>query len=58
MAKLQKMETDYRYYEFELTDEQYQLYQEDEDRFWDEVDVEWEYVNDHQDQDEIEIIKD
>lgn len=58
MAKLQKMETDYRYYEFELTDEQYQLYQEDEDRFWDEVDVEWDYVNDHQDQDEIEIIKD
>jgi len=58
MAKLQKMETDYRYYEFELTDEQYQLYQEDEDRFWDEVDVDWEYVNDHQDQDEIEIIKD
>ena len=58
MAKLQKMETDYRYYEFELTDEQYQLYQEDEDRFWDEVDVEWEYVNDHQDQDEIELIED
>jgi len=58
MAKLQKMETDYRYYEFELTDEQYQLYQEDEDRFWDEVDVEWDYVNDHQDQDEIELIKD
>ena len=57
MAKLQKMETDYRYYEFELTDEQYQLYQEDEDRFWDEVDVEWEFVNDHQDQDEIELIK-
>jgi hypothetical protein len=58
MAKLQKMETDYRYYEFELTDEQYQLYQEDEDRFWDEVDVEWDYVNDHQDQDEIELIED
>ena len=58
MAKLQKMETDYRYYEFELTDEQYQLYQEDEDRFWDDVDVEWDYVNDHQDQDEIELIED
>ena len=58
MAKLQKMETDYRYYEFELTDEQYQLYQEDKDRFWDEVDVEWDYVNDHQDQDEIELIED
>jgi len=56
MAKLQKTETDYRYYEFELTDEQYEMYKDDKDAFWDEVDPEWEYVGDNQGKDEIELI--
>jgi hypothetical protein len=56
MAKLQKIETDYRYYEFELTDEQHELYKDNEEAFWDDVDPEWEYVGDHQGQDEIELI--
>ena len=48
MAKLQKIETDYRFYEYELTDEEYSLYQEDEDRFYEEVmeDLEFEWVHD------------
>ena len=57
MAKLQKIETDYRYYEYELTDEEYQLYQEDEDTFWDEVDPEWEFTWDKQPGDEITVIE-
>lgn len=49
MAKLIKTETDYRFYELELTDEQLALYKEDEEKFWDEFwdwDVEWEFVRD------------
>jgi hypothetical protein len=34
MAKLIRVETDYRYYAVELTEEQYKLYKEDEDAFW------------------------
>jgi len=56
MAKLQKTESDFRYYEYELSDTELELYQEDKDRFWEEVDPEWEYVNDYQGQDEIELI--
>jgi hypothetical protein len=57
MAKLQKIETDYRFYEYELTDEEYALYQEDEDQFWDEVEPEWEFTWDKQVGDEISIIE-
>lgn len=49
MAKLIKIETDYRFYEAELTDEQLKLYKEDEDKFWDEFwdeDVEFEFTRD------------
>lgn len=49
MAKLIRVETDYRFYAAELTDEQYALYQEDEDQFWDEFwdwDVEFEFTRD------------
>ena len=49
MAKLIKTETDYRFYSVELTDEQYALYQKDEDQFWDEIwdwDLEWEFTRD------------
>lgn len=56
MAKLQKTETDYRYYEFELSDEQYEMYKDNRDMFWDEVEVEWELVGDNQASDEIELI--
>ena len=56
MAKLQKIETDSRYYEYELSESEWELYQEFRERFWDEVDVEWEFVGDHQGQDEIELI--
>lgn len=48
MAKLIKTETDYRFYEIELTDEQVALYKEDEEQFWEEFDwdVEWEFIRD------------
>ena len=38
MAKLRKIETTHYIYECELTDEQYQLFLEDEDAFWDQFD--------------------
>ena len=40
--------TDINVYEVELTDEQLAIYQEDEDRFYDEVmvDLEFEWVHD------------
>ena len=40
--------TDLNVYEVELTDEQLAIYQEDEDRFYDEVmdDLEFEWVHD------------
>ena len=39
MAKLIRLETDYHYYVVELTDEQYKMYQEDPDAFWDDEDL-------------------
>ena len=50
MATLRKYvtTTDINVYEVELTDEQLELYQEDLDRFYDEVqdELEWEWVHD------------
>ena len=50
MATLRKYvtTTDINVYEVELTDEQLEIYQEDEDRFYDEVmdDLEFEWVHD------------
>ena len=50
MAKLRKYvtTTDINVYEVELTDEQLETYQEDLDRFYDEVqdELEWEWVHD------------
>jgi hypothetical protein len=39
MAKLIRLETDYNYYAVELTDEQYKMYQEDPDTFWNNSDL-------------------
>jgi hypothetical protein len=39
MAKLIKIETDYRFYAVELTDEQLALYQKDEDAFWENYEM-------------------
>ena len=50
MATLRKYvtTTDINVYEVELTDEQVDIYYNDEDRFWDEIaeDLEWEWVHD------------
>lgn len=50
MATLRKYETvtDILVYEVELTDEQLKIYQEDRDKFWDEVeyDLDWEFTHD------------
>jgi hypothetical protein len=50
MATLRKYvtTTDINVYEVELTDEQLEIYQQDEDRFYDEVmeDLEFEWVHD------------
>jgi hypothetical protein len=50
MATLRKYvtTTDINVYEVELTDEQLEIYQEDEDRFYEEVmeDLEFEWVHD------------
>jgi len=50
MATLRKYvtTTDINVYEVELTDEQLETYQEDLDRFYDEVqdELEWEWVHD------------
>jgi len=45
MAKLVRIETDYRFYAVELTDEQYKLYQEDEDAFWEDDDIQDELMD-------------
>ena len=39
MPKLVRVETDYHYYTVELTEEQYKLYEEDPDAFWDDDDL-------------------
>jgi len=51
MAKLIKCETVYSYYVVELTEEQRELFQNDNDQFWDDFwnnfdDSEWEFVRD------------
>ena len=50
MATLRKyvQTTDINVYEVELTQEQWEVYRDDEDRFWDEIaeDLEWEWVHD------------
>jgi len=52
MAKLIRLETDYRFYAAELTDEQLSLYEKDEDSFWEnyemieELEENMEYVKD------------
>jgi hypothetical protein len=52
MAKLIRLETDYRFYVAELTDEQLALYEKDEDAFWEndemveEIENKMEYVKD------------
>jgi len=50
MATLRKYvtTTDINVYEVELTQEQWEIYRDDEDRFWDEIaeDLEWEWVHD------------
>jgi hypothetical protein len=50
MAKLRKYETvtDINVYEVELTEEQLKVYQEDEDRFFDEIsgELDWEFAYD------------
>ena len=49
MAKLIKIETTWNYYSADLTDEQAALYNEDQDKFWDEFwdwDVEFEFIRD------------
>jgi len=59
MATLRKYvtTTDINVYEVELTDEQLELYQEDLDRFYDEVqdELEWEWVHDKVGDDDWEL---
>ncbi len=52
MAKLIRVETDYRFYAVELTEEQYKLYKEDEDAFWDNDEMQDELM------DEMEFTRD
>jgi hypothetical protein len=64
MAKLRKYETvtDINVYEVELTDEQLNVYNEDEDRFWDEIadELDWEFSYDNagDPDNEFELIED
>jgi hypothetical protein len=39
MAKLIRVEKDYHYYAVDLTDEQYKMYQDDPDAFWENEDL-------------------
>jgi hypothetical protein len=63
MAKLRKYETvtDINVYEVELTEEQLKVYQEDEDRFFDEIsgELDWEFAYDKvgDPDDEYELIE-
>ena len=38
--------TNLRVYEVQLTDEEAKLFEEDEDKFWDTVDCDWEFQHD------------
>ena len=51
MAKLIRTEIDYHFYAVDLTDEQYKLYQEDPDAFWDNDELQEELY------DEMELLK-
>jgi hypothetical protein len=51
MAKLIRVEKDYHYYAVELTDEQYKMYQDDPDAFWDNDDLQEELY------DEMELVR-
>jgi len=59
MATLRKYETvtDVNVYEVDLTDEQLKIYQEDEDRFWNEIadDLDWEFSYDKAGDPELEF---
>ncbi len=59
MATLRKYETvtDVNVYEVNLTDEQLKVYQEDEDRFWNEIadDLDWEFSYDKVGDPELEF---
>lgn len=59
MATLRKYETvtDVNVYEVDLTDEQLKIYQEDEDRFWNEIadDLDWEFSYDKVGDPELEF---
>ena len=52
MAKLIRCETDYRFYAVELTDEQFKLYKEKEDVFWEDDEMQDEL------RDEMEFTRD
>lgn len=52
MAKLIRLETDYRFYAAELTDEQLALYEKDEDAFWENLEMVEEI------EDKMEFVKD
>jgi len=51
MAKLIRVETDYHYYAANLTDEQYKMYQDDPDAFWEDEDLQEELY------DEMELVR-
>ena len=63
MAKLRKYEyiNDIHVYEVDLTEEQLNLFNEDEDKFWDEhgIDLDWEFQFDKvgDTEEEIELIE-
>jgi hypothetical protein len=63
MAKLRKYEyiNDIHVYEVDLTEDQLNLYNEDEDKFWDEhgIDLDWEFQFDKvgDPEEEIELIE-
>jgi hypothetical protein len=64
MARLRKYEyiNDIHVYEVSLTEEQLKLYNEDQDKFWDEVgiDLEFEFIHDKvgDSNEEYELIED
>ena len=51
MAKLVRVETDYHYYVVDLTEDQYKMYQDDPDAFWDNDDLQEELY------DEMELVR-
>jgi len=59
MATLRKYETvtDINVYEVDLTEEQLKIYQEDEDRFWDEIsdNLDWDFIYDKAGDPELEF---